>query len=235
MTEEIREEQVEQEETAVEETEQETTEQNQESTETEEIAEDETTEEKPAKQDHVPLNKYMAEKKRRQELERKFAAQEADREKLRITTDYVNRGYPEDEALRLAEKDVNQRSKLEALEAKQLDYDIKDLAKDPFFADAETYRDDIKEKIRDLKCDAETAYMLIRGKTRTREFQTVQEQKNLNQRRKVEQKKVVSASPSAPKNPYPLDDHDKKALAGLQKAQPGANWTAEKYYKTLKT
>lgn len=191
--------------------------------------------EKP-KSDHVPLNKYMAEKKRRQELEKLFAQQEAEREKIRIAQEYMSQGYPEQTALYHANQIVSQRQEANEVKAKLLDFEVRDLAKsDPFFADAETYKDEIKGKMRELKCSAEEAYMLLRGRSRTREYQLEQEQRAVAKRRKATTKKVENASPDAPKNPYPLDEHDEKALAELQKAMPDAGWTREKYYKMMKT
>jgi hypothetical protein len=196
--------------------------------------------EKPAaklpKSDHVPLSKYMEEKKRRQEAEKIISQQEAEREKYRLTNEYIERGYPEAEAKQLASKDVSQKQELSELKERQWDYDIKDLAKsDVFFADAEAFKDEIKGKMRDLKIGAEEAYMLLRGRSRTLEMKTEIEQSNLAKRQKAEGKKTVNASPSAPKNPYALDADDQKALARLRRIDPEGKWTAEKYHKLMKT
>lgn len=191
---------------------------------------------KPPKSDHVPLSKYMEEKKRRQDLERVISQQEAEREKYRLIGEYIERGYPEAEAQHLAQKDVGQKQELSELKERQWNYDIKDLAKsDVFFADAEAYRDEIKGKMRDLKIGAEEAYMLLRGRARTLEMKTEIEQNNLAKRQKAEGKKAVNAAPSAPKNPYALDETDQKALARLRRADPEGKWTAEKYHKLMKT
>jgi len=192
--------------------------------------------EKAPKSDHVPLSKYMEEKKRRQEAEKIISQQEAEREKYRLTGEYIERGYPETEAQHLASKDVSQKQKIDALEERQFDYDIKDLAKgDTFFADAETYKAEIKGKMRDLKIGPEDAYMLLRGRARTLEMKTEIEQSNLAKRQKAEGKKTVNAAPSAPKNPYALDADDQKALVRLRRADPEGKWTAEKYHKLMKT
>ena len=213
-------------ETQEETTEQETTEEEQESTE----------ETKPQKSDSVPLSKYMQEKKRRQELEKQLAADRAEREKLRLKEEFVQRGWPEQEAEYQAAEKVRQQENERKLQDKLTDIEIKDLAKsDSFYADAETFKDDLKEKMRELNCDAETAYMLIRGKARTKEMQIEREATAQARRKSASAKKTESAAPSSPKNPYPLDDHDKKALAELQKVQPDAGWTVEKYHKLMKT
>lgn len=203
--------------------------------------EEETQKEKPVakqppKSEHVPLSKYMEEKKRRQELERVLSQQEAEGEKLRLTNEYIERGYPEAEAQHLANKDVSTKQEISELKELQYDYNIKELAKsDVFFADAETYKAEIKEKMHSLKVGAEEAYMLLRGRTRTREMQTELEQSNLAKRQKAEGKKVASAAPSAPKTPFPLDADDQKALARLRRIDPEGKWTAEKYHKLMKT
>jgi len=189
----------------------------------------------PPKSDHVPLNKYMAEKKRRQELEKAFAQQAVEREKLTLKQELINRGWPEYEAELQATDKVRQKQESDEVKSKLLDFEVKDLSKsDPFFADAESYKDEIKDKMREFRCSAEDAYELLRGKTRRREFQLEQEQRAAAKRRQTTTKKVENAAPSATKSPYKLDDHDKKALAGLQKAQPDSGWTAEKYWKALK-
>ncbi len=213
-------------ETQEETTEQETTEEEQESTE----------ETKSQKSESVPLSKYMQEKKRRQDLEKQLATDRAEREKLRLKDDLVNRGWPEYEAELQATEKVRQQENERKLQDKLTDMEIKDLVRsDSFYADAETFKDDLKEKMLELNCDAETAYMLVRGKSRTREMQVEREATSQARKQSAAAKKTVTAASSQPKNPYPFDDHDKKALAGLQEAQPDAKWTVEKYYKMIKT
>lgn len=226
------------EETTEETTSGETTETAEQETTEEQTAEEEFTEEKPApRSEQVPLSKYMQEKKRRQELEKLFNQQAADREKDKLVSELIDRGWPAAEAELQASEKVRQRQEAEEVKLKLLDFEIKDLAKsDPFYSDAEAFKDEIKDKMRDLKCDAETAYMLLRGKARTREVQLQREQREQVKRKSpAATKKVASAMPEPPKSPYKLDDADKKALAELQKAQPDAKWTAEKYHKLMKT
>jgi hypothetical protein len=116
---------------------------------------------------------------------------------------------------------------------------LKELARDNFFSDAPTYKNEIQKVIKDYKAkgieiDAEEAYFKVRGKSRMREYRTDIEQKALLDRRNGDDKKLPASTPKAPKDPYPLDDVDKKALEGLQKAQPSAGWTAERYFKLMK-
>lgn len=224
----------EQEETQEQEQEEEQEEASEETEETEE--EQEEVDKKPAKNDSVPLSKYLTEKKRRQEVEKLFAQQASEREKLQLREDFVRRGYPDEEADYLAGEKVKQKQRDEQVQSKLVDMEIKDLARgDSFYADAESFKDEIKEKMREKGVDAEEAYMLIRGKARVREVKLEEEQRNLAQRRKTTTKKVENAPSSAAKNPYPLDDADKKALAGLQKMSPDAQWNVEKYYKLMKS
>jgi hypothetical protein len=99
------------------------------------------------------------------------------------------------------------------------------------------YKKEIVEKVKkyrkaDPDFSIDEALALIKpSKIRYGEIKTDVEQKQALERRKVEGKKVATSSASSPKNPYPLDEEDKKALEGLQKAQPNRNWTAEKFYK----
>jgi len=182
------------------------------------------------------LAKFQGEKKKRQELERIFAQQQVEKDKLKVAQDLIDRGWPEEEAAKMAEDKVKQQHDTEEIKSKLFDVDIKDLARsDAFFADATSFAEDIKAKMNEWKCDAETAYMALRGKTRTKEFQREQEQRTLVKKRQTEDKKVPNAAPVALKSQYKLDEHDKKALAGLQKAQPEAGWDAAKYYKMMKT
>lgn len=205
---------------------------------TEEPTEEEPLEEEPAKEpskDTIPLAKYMEERKRRQQLERMLADQEAEREKLKAVQEYIERGYPEYEAQNLAQRDIEQKREIEELRNWRLEESIKELSRsDPFFSDAEAFKDEIKTKMKELKCDAATAYMTIRGPARMKEYQTEQEQRNLVKRRTVEGKKVTNATPTPIKSEFELDEYDKKALAGLQKLMPDAGWTAKKYFELMK-
>ena len=208
-------------------------------TEAEEIEVEETEEaeeieeEQPKlKDDTVPLAKYMSEKKKRQEMERIFAQQRAEQEKAQMVQELVNVGYPEHEAIRQAEEKVRLQQDLRQVKEKQLEYEIRDLAtSDTFYADAVSFKSELKEIMASKNVDAEEAYMLLRGKSRIREIALQNEQRNLASKKPG--KKVESASPAPSKNPYPLTNDDKKALAGLQKAQPDTGWTAKKFYELM--
>ena len=64
-----------------------------------------------------------------------------------------------------------------------------------------------------------------------KEEQTQQEQRNLLRRGSAEQKHVENAAAAPVKAGPKLNATDKRALQGLQKHQPKAGWTAEKYWK----
>lgn len=188
------------------------------------------------KSDNVPLSKYMQEKKRRQEVERALRERDLKDEKDKIFRDHISRGYPETEALRLTEEKLEAHKEREESRSFRMDLEIERLTKEPFFADAEAFSEDLKDLMKkNNKLTARQAYMMFRGEARVKEVQTEQELRNLNKRRKAESKKIVNASPSAPKTPYKLTKDDKKAIVGLRKAQPDVNWTPEKYFKMLNT
>ena len=200
------------------------------------VVDDEPVDEPTKPSDHVPLAKYMVEKKKRQELERVLSQQEAERKELNVVQGYLERGYPEFEAATLAKRDVSHDRELESLKARFQDTEIKDLSRSgDFYSDAETFTDEIKDKMKSLNISAKDAYMLVRGETRSYEVQLKKEQRAAVQRKQTTSKTVTTAKATAPTSPYKLDENDKKALAGLQKAQPDGGWSLEKYYKLMKT
>lgn len=192
----------------------------------------------PAKADTVPLAKYMEERRRRQALEKQAREGEMRAAVERRTAELVERRWPADEAARLAVEQVGTEHRMRDLEERQFSAtasgEIKELARsDDFFADAEAYADEIRETMQSKSVSAEDAYMLLRGRARTREMATVREQRAAATRRTGPSKKVESASPTAPKAGPKLDADDRKALAELQKVQPAAGWTPEKYAKMM--
>ncbi|MFA4834908.1 MAG: hypothetical protein WC749_02385 [Dehalococcoidia bacterium] len=207
--------------------------------ETEEPVGELETEEPPKpkkKSDSVPLAKYMEVKNRLKDYEKAQIQQQAERDKMSIKQDLIARGWPEMEAEIQSNNQIRQYIEMEEIKSKLVDGEIKELAQsDGFFADAMTFKADIREKMRQWNCDAETAYMAIRGKARTREYQLEQEQRVAAKRRPAQTKKVETAAASAPKTQYKLDEADRKALEGLQKAMPDAGWTIAKYHKMMKT
>lgn len=216
--------------------------------ETEEETQEEETEQEPEKEpeqepeeneeekeDKIPLAKYMEEKKKRQAYEKRLSSIEEEQEKTRLKESFLDRGYFQDEAERLADERIKSKAELDQIKDKQIDYEISDLSKtDSFYSDALSWKDEIKQKMKKLNIPAEEAYMLLRGKTRVHEIKTQSEQLNLAKRREAEGKRVENAEPGPAKDKYKLDETDRKALNQLQKAQPDAGWTAEKYWKMMK-
>lgn len=203
--------------------------------------EDEVTEseeidsEKPKKNETVPLSKYLEEKSKRKNYEKKLKEQEDSGIQAQLIEKWENQGFDRDTAIQYASVEYNQyviQQKLAKLEAEN---EIADLTKkDGFYADALTYKNEIQKLMQSKNLNAEEAYSVLRGKQRQLELKDDTEQKELYKRRGKNSAKLSTSASINPKNPYPLDDTDKKALLGLQKAQPNANWNAEKYYKMMK-
>jgi hypothetical protein len=216
-----------------------------ETTETEIQAETGESEEiSETKEDRVPLNRFLEEKKRRKELERKLREHEEktltneNRERVDKIRDLVREKGYDDGVADLMSDMFNELSKampkVDRVEQEILE-DIQDLAEEN--PDVLRHKKEIVEKVKkyrkvDPDFGVEEALNLIKpSKIRLNELKTDIEQKNAIARRSVETKKIPASTSSAPKDKYPLDEDDKKALEGLQKAMPNSGWTTEKYYK----
>jgi hypothetical protein len=211
--------------------------------ETQDIEEIEEVEEK--KEDRVPLNKYLDEKKRRRDLEKRLRDLEDSQLSYQhkqeiddIKKIVKEKGYDDDFADLLSEvtnKLLKSVPKVDKVEQEILE-DIQDYADEN--PEVLKHKKEIIEKVKkyrkaDPDFSVEDALNLIKpSKVRVGELKTDIEQKQAIARRNVEGKKVATASSSSPKNPYPLDEADKKALKGLQDLMPDAGWTIEKYYKS---
>ena len=196
------------------------------------------------KNENVPLGKFLEEKKRRRELEkqvREFQDKNSSQESLdkleKIKNLAKSKGYDDDFADLMAEVSKEMLSSVTKVdrEEREILEDIQDLSEE--YPEAVKYKKEIVEKIKkyrkvDPDFGVEDALNLIKpSKIRTNELKTDIEQKQAIARRNVESKKVANSTSSAPNNPYPLDEADKKALEGLQKAQPNSNWTVKKYWE----
>jgi hypothetical protein len=199
------------------------------------IQETETISEKTKKNDSVPLSKYLEEKSKRKTYEKKLKEQEDSGIQAQLIEKWENQGFDRDTAIQYAGVEYNQyviQQKLSKLEAEN---EIADLSKkDGFYADAVSYKKEIHKLMQAKNLNAEEAYNVLRGKQRQLELKDDTEQKELYKRRGKNTAKLSSSASINPKNPYPLDDTDKKALLGLQKSQPNASWNPEKYYKMMK-
>lgn len=210
-----------------------------------EIENEEINETSSEKEDRVPLNKYLQEKKKRREIERRLreieektmsyeSKQSVDKFKEKV----LENGFGEDVATLFGDlynEITKSLPKVDKVEHDILE-DIQDYADEN--PEILKYKKEIVDKVKkyrkaDPDFSIEDALSLIKpSKVRYSEIKTDVEQKQAMERRKVEGKKVATSTGSSPKNPYPLDEVDIKALEGLQKMQPDKGWTAEKYYKS---
>ncbi len=191
----------------------------------------------------VPREELLKERRKRQDTEkrlREYEQKQIDAETLQeketLKQQFMEDGFLEPAAERMAAREVKLSTEIRQMKAglssPPIDTELKELAEsDEFYADALDHRNAIAEKMKAFKCDAETAYNLVRGKERRRDLQTTMEQRLLQKRDDVKGKQVPSSSPSKPVNPYPLDENDKKALKNLQNADPSGKWTEAKYWQ----
>lgn len=197
-----------------------------------------------SKEDRVPLNKYLSEKAKRRELEKQIrelqgkTQTQEQKSKLSSIRELVKqKGYDDDFADVISEitgSILDTVPKVDREEQEILS-DIEDYADDN--PEVLKHKKEIIEKVKkyrkaDPDFSIEDAMNLIKpSKVRASEVRLDAEQKQALARRSAENKKVSNSSSSSPKDPYPLDEADKKALEGLQKAQPDKNWTAQKLYE----
>jgi hypothetical protein len=207
-------------------------------TEAEPVAET-TTEVEPKEKprnDTVPLAKFLEAQKKVKEYERRLATEAAERERVKLEQDFVGRGYPEVEAKRLADEKLELKREIEQARRDRMEGQVERLARsEEFYADADTFKDELLDIMREKSVDAKQAYLLFRGDIRLKELQTKTEQRNLVQRKDATEKKVATAAPAPVESSFKdMDNDDKKALAMLQQMQPDAGWTPEKYKKLRK-
>jgi hypothetical protein len=196
------------------------------------------------KEDRVPLNKFLDEKRRRKDLERRLREHEEknqtyeNRERVDKIRDLVKeKGYDDGIADLMSDmfnEITKSLPKVDRVEQEILE-DIQDYADEN--PEVLKHKKEIVEKIKkyrkaDPDFSVEDALSLIKpSKIRYNELKTDIEQKNAIARRNVENRKVATSTSASHKDKYPLDESDKKALEGLQKAQPNSGWTAEKLWK----
>lgn len=184
----------------------------------------------------VPLAKLMAERKKRQEAERKqteaerlLAESRAAKERTETENKYVQDGVAPEMAKLFAAQD----EKMAKIEDADRDNQIEKLATNDFFSDAAAYKDDIRKRMKDYGIDAETAYMMIRGPLRAKEVSEKQAQLALYNKDEAEEKDIEPGPAGTAKiKTYPkMTDSDKRVLSELRKNDPA--WTQEKYYKLM--
>lgn len=213
--------------------------------EEQEVLEEEEQEEQieeEVQEEKVPLKKFLSEKQRRKEVEKKLRELEDKQVDSEVITKrnsikdkYIKAGYDEELASMLAEDIASVYKDTKKKDTDTIfDEEIADLVEsDSLYKDAHLYKEQIRPLMKN-GLSAEEAYIKLRGKTILREARINQEQVSLGRRKEVENKNVpVSKGGGKATNPYPLDDKDRSALKSLQESFPDAGWTAEKYYKTI--
>lgn len=206
-----------------------------------EIKEEEQEEEQ---EDRIPLATFLKEKAKRKELEKRLKELEEHQEKNiinntrnKLKEKLIDKGYTEEEAEEEIETKEAIKKIKDDLQSREFKAELKELANsDPFFKDAVLFEQEIKEKIRAVKgMSIEDAYILVRGSSRRKEFQTEVEQRAAAARRAAIQKGgTASAASGVSAGKFKLTDEEKKILTGLQKSQPDANWSAEKLIKMIR-
>lgn len=221
----------------------------------EEIDETDETDEadEEDKEETVPLktylelkNKYKITKKEYVDLKDKSLDEDLKAYRDKIKSKYVKKGYDEELADLISEDFAEIKTSLNNNKSNYEDVildEIEELKKDPLFSDADDYRNEIINKINETKkkgydLDVEDAYILVsrQGRNRYKEKKVNDTQREVIKRKnKGTGKTNVATSGSSSTAPkYVLDEHDKIALKQLQKMQPDAKWTQEKYFKTMK-
>ena len=208
-----------------------------------------------AQADTIPTATFL-------DLKRKYKAIKKERDFLRVKSldnesiafieekkqKYLKMGYNEDIATELA----NDLAEVRGLVAKNsknditnsIIEDIEDLSSDPYYRDAKEYENEIIQKVSEAKrkgydLDVEDAFLMVskhKKRTKYKEQKVNDEQVEIierKQNRSTTSSNVATSSSSNIKPKFNLDAHDKKALAELQKVQPDAKWTPEKYYNVM--
>jgi len=214
-------------------------------TETEEIKEEqpETKEEQPKK--NSIKDDLLKERRKRQELEKrvkeyesKLYESEYQSEKMQLKQSFVDDGFDEVVAEKLAAREAKTTNEIKKLSEivsniyNPVKDEIKELAKsDEFFSDAMAYEQDIAAKMKQLNCGAEEAYIVLRGRERTREIRENLEVRAQYEKSEKEEKALPQSAAGKSKELYPLTDDEKASLKLLQRLKPKEGWTVEKYWK----
>ena len=192
--------------------------------------EKEEPKEEPKRNDTVPLAKFLDVERQLKEYKRQARTDAFEREKISLERDYVERGYSEPEAQRLAKREIEDKIDREETRRRLMDFDVRDLARSgEFYSDAEAYKEQILDAMREKKVSAKEAYLLIRGETRVNELQTKKEQRDLI-RKSEEPKKPQNSSPAPMDSEFKdLNNDDRTVLKMLQKSFPDDGWTPQKF------
>jgi hypothetical protein len=148
-------------------------------------------------------------------------------------------GYSEDAAKREVDRRHADRQEIATIKKRLAYTDIRDLAKEGgMYAGAGKYADEIYDAMQRFSIDAKRAFLMVCDPdaiaASLKEEQTQREQRDLLSRGNAAGK-VENASPAPPAPTAKLTSHDREILAEMQKAQPGMGWTADKYWKEVKS
>lgn len=203
-------------------------------------------------EDTVPLKAHLETKRKLREAKLKLEELEAAAytEKVRAKRDavkqkWLSKGYDDETASMMADDIAEVYGEISDIKTSRqesvIDEEIAELAEDEFYSNIMSYKNEIKNKIKRFRnvgenLTVEEAYLMVVGpRTKYRESNLKQQQKAIitNKKKGVAASKnnVATAASSGSKNQYPLDATDRKALAGLKKAQPLVGWTEKKYYE----
>lgn len=198
-------------------------------------------------EERVPLNKFLEEKKKRKEYEkrlREFEAKEEEHKEKEALSEIrklaKDKDFDDDTAEMfetILRKSMSLREKRDPL-TEQVNDEISDLAE--VNPEVIKYKKEIMATVKKFakvgeEMSVEEAYRYIAPqKLRYNEMQTDIEQKAALRRRESYENRQLNSSSKEITSKYQLDETDRKALAGLQKYQPNAGWNEEKYFKTWK-
>lgn len=202
--------------------------------------------------DSIPLgvylelkNKYKESKRKNAEYEDKLLEQEDVDLQDSMIKELVDEGFDEN----LARIQAKYIAKIQAKSRKTSNFeqqiidDLTDLAEDDYFNDALDYKIPVIKMIKDYKSKGidlkpEQAYLQILGtaklksKTQTdRIKQTRTKQLETKRKGNMQYKKASHIDSSGTPGKFKLSSDDLKALRELQKVQPFAGWTKQKYWK----
>lgn len=179
------------------------------------------------KEKTVPLNKFLSEKQKRKELERRLAEMErrsAEDPAQKFVEKYKSLGFDEDAAKAIAEDFAHIIKQTAAKPKDTLGEEIEDLVEEhEFFDDAKSWEKEIREAIASGKASTpREAYLLIRDPDeRAREIANRGSAPKTN-------KAMPVSKPAEPKSDA-LTAEEREELEEMKRVQPWAKWDADSY------
>lgn len=216
------------------------------------LDEEEEDEEDISGKKSIPLRTYLDLKSKYKDARRKNAEYEdklLDQEDLDLqramVDELVNEGMDENMAKIQAKylAKVQAKSRKASNFEEQVTDELTDLAYDDYFSDALEYKLPIIKMMKDYKSKginltAEQAYLNVLGATKLKLKSKTQKMKQntakrLENKRKgnMQYRKPTKNDSGSTAGKFRLSSDDMAALRELQRAQPSAGWTKQKYYK----